>query len=90
MDVFVHRKCAAIQGQLTKLYRIHKYLTVTARKSSIQALVISCLYYCCSLLLGTKKANIDSVTTESKYGNRVPKTKIRRKPDSFKLVYTKL
>ena len=59
MDVFVHKKCAAIQGQLRKLYRIHKYLTVTARKSLIQALVISCLDYCCSLLLGTKKANID-------------------------------
>ena len=24
---------------------------------------------------------------ESKYGNRVPKTKIRRKPDSFELAY---
>ena len=43
MDVFVHKKCAAIQ----------------ARKSLIQALVISRLHYCCSLLLGTKKANID-------------------------------
>ena len=31
-----------------------------------------------------------SVTIECKYGNRVPKTKIRRKPDSFELVYTKL
>ena len=59
MDVFVHKKCAAIQGQLRKLYRIRKYLSVTARKSLIQALVISCLDYCCSLLLGTKKANID-------------------------------
>ena len=59
MDVFVHKKCAAIQGQLRKLYRIRKYLTVTARISLIQALVISRLNYCCSLLLGTKKANID-------------------------------
>ena len=58
MDVFVHKKCAAIQGQLRKLYRIRKYLTVTARKSLMQALVISHLDYCCSLLLGTKKANI--------------------------------
>ena len=33
MDVFVNKKCAAIQGQLRKLYRICKYLTVTARKS---------------------------------------------------------
>ena len=31
-----------------------------------------------------------SVTIESKYGNRVPKRKIQRKPDSFELVYTKL
>ena len=31
-----------------------------------------------------------SVTIECKYGNRVPKTKIRRKPNSFELVYTKL
>ena len=53
------KKCAAIQGQLRKLYRIHKYLTVTACKSLIQALVIPHLDYCCSLLLGTKKANID-------------------------------
>ena len=59
MDVFVHKKCAAIQGQLRKMYRIRKYLTVTARQSLIQALVISRLDYCCSLLLGTKKANID-------------------------------
>ena len=59
MDIFVHKKCAAIQGQLRKLCRIRKYLTVTASKSLIQALVISCLDYCCSLLLGTKKANID-------------------------------
>ena len=59
MDVFVHKKCAAIQGQLRKLYRICKYLTVTAHKSLIQALIISCLDYCFSLLLGTKKANID-------------------------------
>ena len=29
MDVCVHKKCAAIQGQLRKLYRIRKYLTVT-------------------------------------------------------------
>ena len=53
------KKCAAILGQLRKLYRIRKYLTVTARKSLIQALAISRLDYCCSLLLGTKKANID-------------------------------
>ena len=33
---------------------------------------------------------VGSVTIESNYGNRVPKTKIRRKPDSFELVYTKL
>ena len=33
MDVFVHKKCAAIQGQLRKLYRIRTYLTVTACKS---------------------------------------------------------
>ena len=59
MDVFVHKKCAAIQGQLRKLYRIRKYLTITAHKSLTQALVISRLGYCCSLLLGTKKANID-------------------------------
>ena len=59
MDVFVHKKCATIQGQVRKLYRIRKYLTITARKSLIQALVISRLDYCCSLLLGTKKANID-------------------------------
>ena len=31
-----------------------------------------------------------SVTIERKYGNRVPKAKIRWKPDSFELVYTKL
>ena len=31
-----------------------------------------------------------SVTIESKYGNRVPKTKIRGKLDMFELVYTKL
>ena len=31
-----------------------------------------------------------SVTIEYKYGNRVPKAKIWRKPDSFELVYTKL
>ena len=59
MDVFVHKKCAVIQGQFRKLYRIRKYLTVEARKSLLQALVISHLAYCCSLLLGTKKANID-------------------------------
>ena len=59
MGVFVHKNCAAIQGQLRKLYRIRKYLTVIARKSLIQALVISRLDYCCSLLLGQKKANID-------------------------------
>ena len=53
------KKCAAIQGQLRKLYRIRKYLTVTACKSLIQALVIPHLDYCCSLLLGTKKVNID-------------------------------
>ena len=35
MDVFVHQKCAAIQGQLRKLYRICKYLTVKVRKSLI-------------------------------------------------------
>ena len=56
MDVFVHKNCATIHGQLRKLYRIHKYLTVMAHKSLI---VIQHLDYCCSLLLGTKKANID-------------------------------
>ena len=47
------------KGQLRKLYRIRKYVTVEACKSLIQALVISCQDYCCSLILGTKKANID-------------------------------
>ena len=37
MNVFVRNKCAAIQGQLRKLYRIRKYLTVTACKSLTQA-----------------------------------------------------
>ena len=27
MDVFVHKECAVIQGQLRKLYRICKYLS---------------------------------------------------------------
>ena len=60
MDLFVHQKCAALQGQLRKLYRIRKYLTVDARKPLIQVLVISHLNYC-SLLLGTKKANSDDL-----------------------------
>ena len=59
MDTFVHKKCATKQCQLRKLYRIRKYLTFEARKSLKQAFVISRLDYCCSLLLGTKKANID-------------------------------
>ena len=58
MDVFVHKKCAAIQGQLRKLYRIHKYITLQALIFD-KALDISRLDYCCSLLLGTKKVNID-------------------------------
>ena len=41
------------------MYRMHKYLTVEGCKLFIQALVISHLDYCCSLLLGTKKAYID-------------------------------
>ena len=53
MDVFVHEKCAALEAQFRKLNRI-----VEAHKSLMQALVISPLDYGCSLLLGTKKANI--------------------------------
>ena len=41
-------------------------------------------------MLNLTTSKDSSVTIECKYGNRVPKTKIRRKPDSFELVYTKL
>ena len=54
VDVFVHKNVLLFKSNLESCTE-----AVTAHKSLIQALVISCLDYCCSLLLGTKKANID-------------------------------
>jgi len=58
MDDFVKAKGSSIQGQLRKIYRIRRYLTVEACKSITQALIISRLDYCSSLLLNTKQYNI--------------------------------
>ena len=58
MDDFVKKKAIAIHLQLRKIQRIRKFLSIDACKSLVQALVISRLDYCCSLLLGTKKKNI--------------------------------
>jgi hypothetical protein len=58
MNRFVTQKTKEIQYELRKLFRIRHFLTFDARKSLIQALIISRLDYCCTLLIGTSKANI--------------------------------
>ena len=52
------KKGATTQCQVRKLYSICKYLTFETHKPLAQPLVILHLAYCCSLLLGTNKANM--------------------------------
>ena len=61
MKNFVNNKCSTCMFYLKSIAKIRKFLTVQATQSLVQALVVSRLDYCNSLLYGISKQNINKL-----------------------------
>ena len=82
MDDFVRNKCTSILVQLRKLNRIKQYLSLSARKSLCQALIISRIDYCSSLLLNTTRRNVSHLQHLQNFAAWLIFDKTRRDPAS--------